>query len=126
MAEITSNEGFDSELLEPEVADQIEPLTEWLVENMTIILDALRGGLGDKNMSSQYVRVKASSGLRGSYSVAGPVSNVQVVQIVSQVDAGILCTGFNWWQSESGFDYIVTFTGTKLDREVILKVEFNL
>lgn len=126
MAEITSNEGFDSELLDAEVADQLEPLLDWLTENMSIILDTLRGQIGDKNMSSQYVRVKANSGKRGSYSVAGPVSNVQVVQVVSQVDSGILCTGFNWWLNESGFDYIVTFSGTKLDREVILKVEFNL
>jgi hypothetical protein len=126
MAEITSNEGFDSELLDPEVADQLEPLLDWLTENMAIILDTLRGQIGDKNMSSQYVKVKANTGLRGTYKVDGPVSNVQVVQIVSQVDAGILCTGFNWWLTEGGFDYIVTFTGTKLDREVILKVEFNL
>ena len=126
MAEITSNESFDTELLDQEIAEQIEPLTDWLMENMSIILDALRGGLGDKNSSTQYVQVKAQSGVRESFSVQGPVSNVTVSRVVSQPDSGIYYTGFNWWKTQDGFDYLVTYNGTKTDRDVVLKVEFNL
>lgn len=126
MAEITSNESFDEELLEPDMADQLEPLLEWLSLNFSTILDALRGQLGDKNSSTQYVQVKAQSGVRQSYSVPGPVSNVTVARVVSQPDSGIYYTGFNWWKTQDGFDYIVTYTGSKTDRDVLLKVEFNL
>jgi len=126
MAEITSNESFDTELLDPEIAEQVEPLTEWITENLTIILDALRGGLGDKNSSTQYVQVKAQQGARQSYSVPGPVSNVTVSRVVSQPESGIYYTGFNWWKTQDGFDYLVTYNGTKTDRDVVLKVEFNL
>jgi hypothetical protein len=126
MAEITSNESFDPDELEPEVAEQLEPLLEWLAETMQVIIPALQGQLGDRNMSSQYVRAQATVGVRQSFRIDGPVSNVQIVNVVSQAESTVYYTGFNWWRTQDGFDYVVTYTGDKTDRSITMKVEFDL
>lgn len=126
MATITSTEAFDADQLDPDVAEQIAPLVDYIATTMQVIIPALQGGLGDKNMASRYLTVKGLSGTRRSISIEGPVSNVQLVRVVSQPETLVVCTGFNWWPTESGFDYVAEFSGEKTDRDVTLKVEFDL
>jgi len=126
MAEITASETFDEEMLEEDVFKDIEPLVEWLNQNMQNIVVSLRGGLGQKNFARQFIELKAYPGNTQSVTVVGQVLDVQVSRIISQPSSLVLLTGFNWWPTTKGFDYSVTFTGFKEDRNIILKVELNV
>jgi hypothetical protein len=125
VAKITTQGGFDSELLDAEVAEPLEPLLEWINGNAQIVSAALDGGLTAENMALEYVTLKASSGIRQSFKSQRLVQHVTLSRVVSQVDSGILATGFNWWPTVDGFDYVATYTGDKTDRDVVLRVEYE-
>jgi hypothetical protein len=126
MAEITATETFDEEELDPDTVEELEPLLEWLNTNMQNIVSALRGELGDKNSRSQTVTVKTTSEIRNSVSVVGEVSNVSLSRIDSQIESPVYITGFNWWPTADGFDYVARFSGDKKDRNINLRVDFNV
>lgn len=126
MAEITATDTFDEEELEPDVFEQIEPFVLWVNENMQNIVSALRGNLGDKNTTSQVLQIKTESGIRKSVSVGGDVSAVSATRVDSQSDNPVLISGFNWWPTAQGFDFVCEFGGDKRDRTVYLRIDFNV
>jgi len=126
MAVITATDAFDEEAIEQEDAEKLEPLLTWLNENMQNIVNALQGNLGDKNSSSRIVSVQTVSGVLEEFNIDGPVSNVTVVRLDCQPDSLLKVTGFNWWPKPGGFKFCASYEGEKLDRNLILKVDFNV
>jgi len=126
MAEITATDTFDDELLEDDVIEQLEPLLEWLNQNSQNIVGALQGNIGDKNLALKSIVVKCSSGIRQKVSIPGPISHVELSRIDTQVDDGSVVTGFNWWPTTNGFDFIANFGDEKKDRNAYLRIHFNV
>ena len=126
MALITASDTFDEEELEPEDSDALSPLIEWLNSNNQNIVNALQGGLGDRNFATQVLTIKADSNVRKSVQISGQISTVVVSRVVSQADGGVQITGFNWWPTTEGFDFQVTYTGENASRDVILRVDFDV
>lgn len=125
MGLVTASDTFDSEDLDSEVSEQIEPLVTWLNENMINIVSLLSGGLSSANMAIEFIQVKAQASARNSVKTSRKVENVSFSRVVTQGDPGLVCTGFNWTPTQEGFEYAVTFsTGTQYS--VILKVEYNV
>jgi hypothetical protein len=125
MAIVTASDTFDSEDLDPEVAEQIDPLIQWLNESMINVVSILSGGISGINLAAQYLETKGSAGVRNRVSTNRRVENVTLSRVVSQADGLVICTGFNWWPSAEGFDFAITFNETK-ENNIILKVEYNV
>lgn len=126
MAEITATDTFDEEELEPDTYEQIEPFVLWVNENMQNIVSSLRGELGDRNLATQNIQIKAENGIRKSVSITGKISNVSLSRIESQPESQILITGFNWWPTTDGFDFTASFSGDKKDRTAYLRIDFDV
>lgn len=103
------------------MADQIEPLVQWLNENMQNIVSLLNGQLSKTNMAEEYIQVKGSAGIRNAVSTAKKIDNVSVSRVVGTA----LHTGFNWWPTQAGFEFAVTYS-TGNESNIILKVEYNV
>lgn len=125
MAFISATDSFDTEELDPDVASDIEPFIDYCQENFQSIVNALQGNLGDINFSSIKRSVKCPANTLVFVADAGRVSNVTVVQVMAQPETLVLCTGWNWWKVQGGFQLCVNYTGEKLDRDVVIKVDYN-
>jgi len=125
MAFISATDAFDEDDLEPEVLEDIRPFIDYCQENFQSVVNALQGNLGDINFSSIKRSVKAPVNTLVFVADSRRVSNVTVVQVLAQPESLVLCTGFNWWKVQGGFQICVNYTGDKLDREVVIKVEYN-
>lgn len=126
MAQISATDSFDEDELEPEMAEELSPLIEWLNVNFQNIVSALQGGLGDRNLTTQTFTVKASSGVRQSVDVIGSISNVQISRVESQPESNVVFSGLNWWPTANGFDFVAEFSGDKRDRNIFLRVDFDV
>ena len=126
MGEVTATDTFDPEELEPDVADDLEPVLDWLNTNTQNIVDILRGNIGDRNLATQTVQLKASSGVRQFFRVPGRVSHVELSRVSSQPDANIFMTGFNWWPASDGFDFLAQWSGETQTRNIYLRIHFDV
>lgn len=126
MGQVTATPNFDEENLDKEVAEDLVPLTEWLNENFQNLVNLMQGQIGDKNLTTKMIEVKASNGRVGEYAINGRVSHVQPSRVSSQSDSGITITGFNWWPSTNGFKYVVTFSSDIKERDFFMRVDFNV
>ena len=73
MTQITATDTFDTELLDDDTVDELEPFLEWLNTNMQNIVAALQGGISDENTSTLTVSVNLDSGVRKFFKVEGQV-----------------------------------------------------
>ena len=126
MALITASDTFDIDLLDPEYAENLEPLVEWLNETNQNVVNALQGNLGDLNLSTQTVNLKVASGVRKFVRISGQVSHVAISRVISQPDSEILLTGYNWWPVAEGIEVIAEFTGETKERDIIIRIEFDV
>lgn len=126
MTLITATDTFDEEELDPEVAQDLEPLIEWLNSNNQNFVAALQGGLGDKNLTTKTVQVSCESNVLKSVAEAASVSHVEISRVEAEPNTKLLVTGFNWFPTGRGFDFVVTFTPADRQRNVFLRVHFNV
>lgn len=125
MAKITATDGFDELQLEPEVVEAMGPFLEWINTNTQNIVSALNGNLTTENFAATFVEIKAVTGILKSVKTDRFVKHVSFSRVVCQASTGVIITGFNWWPSEEGFEFIIEYSGEKTDRNVILRVEYD-
>ena len=127
MTLITATETFDEELLDDtELATDLEELIMWLNSNMQNIIAALDGGISDDNTTIQNVRVKATSGVKQFVAVSGNISHVDISRVISQPDTQSTITGFNWWLSTDGIEFVAEWKNGSNTYDVQLRIHFNV
>lgn len=127
MTLITATETFDEELIDnTELAGDLEELITWLNSNMQNIVSALDGGISDENTSIQNIVVKATSGIKQFVAVDGQVSHVDISRVISQPDTQSTITGYNWWLSTGGIEFVVEWKNGSNTYDVQLRVHFNV